>query len=134
MWCKANPMSRHRMRSQLIGFALRHNFATVTARIRANVDQMIRTLHHFTVVLHYDNRVADIAQVLQCFYEALVVALVQANAGLVQDVEHADEPSSDAGCAWSVGVAECAWSVGVAEPAREPVGVAECAGWSAEGC
>ncbi len=29
--------------------------------------------------------------------EALVVALVQADAGLVQDVEHADQPRSDLG-------------------------------------
>jgi hypothetical protein len=49
------------------------------------------------VVLHHDHRVAEVPQLLQRAEEAQVVALVQADGGLVQDVEHADQPRSDLG-------------------------------------
>ena len=43
-------------------------------------------------VVFYDNdRVADVAQLFQRMNEALVVALMQADAGLVEDVEYVDE-------------------------------------------
>jgi hypothetical protein len=43
------------------------------------------------VVLHDEHRVAEVAQLLQRAEQPLVVALVQADRRLVQDVEHADE-------------------------------------------
>ena len=47
------------------------------------------------VVLHHDHGVADVAQVLERFQQAGVVALVQADGGLVQHVEHAGETGAD---------------------------------------
>ncbi len=43
------------------------------------------------VVLHHDEGVAHVAQLLQGGDEAAVVALVQADGGLVQDVEDPDQ-------------------------------------------
>ena len=45
----------------------------------------------FFVVLDHQHRVAEVAQVLERGEQALVVALVQADGGLVEDVQHAGE-------------------------------------------
>ncbi len=47
------------------------------------------------VVLDHDHGVADVAQVLERVEQARVVALVQADGGLVEHVEHAGEAGAD---------------------------------------
>jgi hypothetical protein len=47
------------------------------------------------VVLDDDDRVAEIAQAPQRFEQPVVVALVQADAGFVQHVEHARQAGAD---------------------------------------
>ncbi len=49
------------------------------------------------VVLHHDQRVAEVPQPGQRVDQAVVVPLVQADGGLVQDVEHPDQPRTDLG-------------------------------------
>jgi hypothetical protein len=46
-------------------------------------------------VLDDDHRVADVAQAFQRFEQAGIVALVQADRGLVEHVEHAGEAGAD---------------------------------------
>ena len=46
-------------------------------------------------MLDDDHRVAEVAQAAQRHEQALVVALVQADRGLVEDVEHAGEAGAD---------------------------------------
>ena len=53
-----------------------------------HVNDMVGGAHHVLVVLHHQDAVADIAQVLQGVNEAVVVALMQANTGFVQDIHH----------------------------------------------
>src|SRR5204863_4601716 len=50
------------------------------------------------VVLHADERVAEVAETLQCVEEPPVVALMETDRRLVQDVEHTDEPGPDLRC------------------------------------
>jgi hypothetical protein len=59
------------------------------------VHDPVRLFHGLAVVLDYDDGVADIAQVLQRGQELAVVALVQADRRLVEDVDHARELGSD---------------------------------------
>jgi hypothetical protein len=47
------------------------------------------------VVLDHDHGVAEVAQALQRAEQALVVALVQADRGFVEDVHHADQAGAD---------------------------------------
>jgi hypothetical protein len=47
------------------------------------------------VVLDHDHRVADVAQLLERFDQARVVALVQADRRLVEHVHHAGEARAD---------------------------------------
>jgi hypothetical protein len=47
------------------------------------------------VVLDDHERVAEVAQSHQGLYQPPIVSLVQADRGLVQDVQDADEPATD---------------------------------------
>ncbi|MDT4830208.1 hypothetical protein FQZ97_636620 [compost metagenome] len=69
--------------------------AAVHARARAHVDHVVGAADHVLVVLHHQHRVAQVAQVLQRGDEAVVVALVQADAGLVEHVHHAGQAAAD---------------------------------------
>ena len=71
--------------------ALGHDLAAVDARAGADVHNPVRRAHRLLVVLDDDERVAEVAQLLEGVYELVVVALVQSDARLVEDVEHAHE-------------------------------------------
>ena len=72
-----------------------HDLAAVAPRPRAEVHQPVRLLHRLVVVLHHDHRVADVAQVLERREQLLVVALVQPDRGLVEDVDDAGQLGAD---------------------------------------
>ena len=71
--------------------ALEDHLATLATGTRTDVDDVVGMEHHVAVVLDDNDGVAQIAQLLQRTDEAVVVALVQSDAGLVEDVEHVDE-------------------------------------------
>ena len=58
---------------------------------------MVGRAHRPLVVLDHDHGVAEVAQPLQRLDQLRVVALVQADRGLVEDVEHADQAGADLG-------------------------------------
>ncbi len=76
--------------------ALEHDLAAERARARADVDELIRATHHLLIVLDDQNRVAEIAEALEDRDEAVVVARMQPDGGLVQYVERADEARTEA--------------------------------------
>ena len=69
--------------------------AAVLPRARADVDHVVGRADGLLVVLDHDDRVAQVAQPLERADQALVVPLVQADGGLVEHVEHADQPAAD---------------------------------------
>ena len=71
--------------------------AAVLAGARPHVDQVVGRAHRALVVLDDEHGVAEVAQALQRRDQALVVALVQADRRLVEDVEHADQRRADLG-------------------------------------
>ena len=79
----------------LVDRAVGDHFAAVFARARTEVDHVVGGAHRLFVVLDDDHRVAEVAQLLERREQPRVVALVQADRRLVEDVEHADEPRSD---------------------------------------
>ena len=58
----------------------------------AEIEHVVGVADGVFVVLDDQDGVAQIAQPLQRFNEAVVVALVQADGGLVEHVEHAAQP------------------------------------------
>ena len=65
------------------------------ARAGAEIDHVIGGADRVLVMLDHDHRIAEIAQALQRFEQPVVVALVEADAGLVEHVEHARQPAAD---------------------------------------
>ena len=60
-----------------------------------DVDDVVGDPDGLLVVLHHDHGVAEVAEADHGVDEAAVVALVQPDRRLVEDVEHADEPAPD---------------------------------------
>ena len=75
--------------------ALRDDFAAMHAGAGADVDDVVGEADRVFVVLDHDHRVAQIAQARERAEQALVVALVQADRGLVEHVHHADQACAD---------------------------------------
>ena len=69
--------------------------AAVHAGAGADVDHVVGGADGVLVVLDHDHGVAEVAQPPQRFQEPGVVALVQADRGLVEHVEHAGEAGAD---------------------------------------
>ena len=86
---------RVRRRHDVVGRALRDDVAAVDAGAGADVDHMVGGADRVLVVLDHDHGVAEVAQALQRFEQARVVALVQADRRLVEHVEHAGQARAD---------------------------------------
>ena len=69
--------------------------AAVNAGAGADVEHMVGGADGVLVVLDHDHGVAEIAQALERFDQPVVVALVQADRGLVEHVEHARQAAAD---------------------------------------
>ena len=89
------PGQRGFTRHDLFGRARRHDLAAVHAGAGTDVHDVVGGAHRFLVVLDDDQRVAEIAQPLERFQKPCVVALMQPDAGLVEDVQNADESAAD---------------------------------------
>ncbi len=72
-------------------------FAAAHAGAGAEVENVIGVPDGVGIVLDDEHGVAEVAQAGQRAQQAVVVALVQADAGLVQDVEHAHQAGADLG-------------------------------------
>ena len=90
-----SPVTDPSVRSTCVGRALGDDLAAVLARARAHVDEPVGRPHHLLVVLDDKHGVAEAAQPLERVDQLAVVALVQADRGLVEDVEDADELRAD---------------------------------------
>ena len=73
------------------------HFAAVHARPRADVHNEIGGIHGVLIVLDHDDCVAQVAQMAQGGDQLIVVALVQADARLVEDVQYAHQRGADLG-------------------------------------
>ena len=80
------------MAADVLHRTLGDHFAAKASRAGAQIDDVVGRLDGLFVVLDDDDRVAQVAETAQRGQQALVVPLMQADAGLVQDVEHAHEP------------------------------------------
>lgn len=70
--------------------ALIHHFAAEPPRLRSDVDDVVGGADYLLVVLHHDDRVAQLLQAAQHADEPLGVARMQPDARFVENVERAD--------------------------------------------
>src|SRR5262249_22161265 len=78
--------------------ALGNNLAAMDARSGADIEYVVSSADGILVVLDHNYGVAEVAQSLQRFEQARIVALVQADRRLVQHVEHAGQAGADLRC------------------------------------
>ena len=69
--------------------------AAMHAGAGADVEHVIGEPDGVLVMLDHDHGIAEVAQPLQRFQQPGIVALVQADRGLVQHIEHAGQPRAD---------------------------------------
>ena len=74
-----------------------HHLAPVLAGARPHINHVIGRADRVLIVLDDDHGVTQITQTLERGDESLVIALMQADGGLIQDVEHAHEARADLG-------------------------------------
>ena len=89
------PGQRIRVVHHLLRRALRDDAAAMDAGRRADVDDVVGGQDRVLVVLDDDHRVAEVAQALQRFKQPGIVALVQADGRLVEDIEDAGQAGAD---------------------------------------
>ena len=75
--------------------AFSDDMAAMHARARADINHIVGQANGVLVVLHHDHRVADIAQVLEGAQQTVVITLVQADGGLVEDIQHPNQPRTN---------------------------------------
>jgi len=80
---------------EVLGGAGVDDFAAAFAGAGADVDHPVGAAYRVLVVFDDNQRVAEIAQVVQGFDEAFVVTLVQADGRLVEHVHDADQAGAD---------------------------------------
>ena len=71
--------------------ALGDNAAAMDAGTGAHIHHIIGLEDGLLVMLHHDHRVAEIAKRFQGFQQPRIVALMQADGGLIENVKHAGE-------------------------------------------
>ena len=86
---------RLRIAHDVGGRALRDDMAAMHAGAGADVEHVVGEADGVLVMLDHDHGVAEVAQPLQRFQQARIVALVQADRGLVQHIEHAGQARAD---------------------------------------
>ena len=93
----AEILARQRigMGHDLLGRTGRHHMTAVTAGARPDVNQVIGGAHGVLVMLHHDQGIAQIAQAAQRGKQLVVIALVQADRRLVQNIQHAHQAGAD---------------------------------------
>ena len=81
----------------LIQGARSHDLTAAAARTGAHIHDEVRSAHGVLVMLHHDQGVADIPQMLQSSQKLIIVPLVQADRGFVQNIQHAHQGGTDLG-------------------------------------
>ncbi len=72
----------------LAGSSGKDHFAAFASGTGPDVNHVVGVEHYIFIVLYHYNRVGGIAQTLERVYQSAVVALVQSNRWLVEDIQH----------------------------------------------
>ena len=96
----AQVLSGERLRAgtDILDRSCRDDITAVHARSGAYINDVVGSAHGVLIVLDDYERIAEIAQILKRFQKLLVIALVQADARLIEDIQHPRERSADLRC------------------------------------
>ena len=90
-----------------------HDLAAMHTGTGADIHNIVRLAHGVLVMLYYNQGVAQVAQALHGGNQLIVIALVQADAGFIQHIQHAGQCAADLGrqadaLAFAAGKRRCA--------------------------
>ena len=71
------------------------HFTATNTRTRPEIDQVIALAHRVFIVLDHDDGIPDIAKVLKRADQAIVIARMEANRWLVQNVKNSNQSGTD---------------------------------------
>ena len=71
------------------------HFPAMHARTGAHVEHIIRLADRVLVMFHHQHGIARIAQPFQRGQQAVIIPLVQPDAGLIQHIQHARQPRTN---------------------------------------
>ena len=77
------------------GCSLGNDFAAVNAGARTDIDHVIGGQNGVFVMLDHNDRVAEIAQMLERFQKPGVVALMKTDGRFVENIENARQAGAD---------------------------------------
>src|SRR4029077_11341320 len=89
------PGERVGVLQHVVEHARDHDFTAVTAGARSQIHEVVGRADRLLVVLYDEHHVPDVAQLLERREQARVVALVQADRRLVEDIEDPHQPAAD---------------------------------------
>ena len=89
------PVRLRDARGDCFGGARGHDFAAAHAGAGPEIDDVVGRPHRVFVVLDDHDGVAQVAQLRKRVEQPVVVARVQADRWLVENVQHADQPAAD---------------------------------------
>ena len=75
-----------------------NKITAVFSGARTHVNNVISASDGVLVVLHHNDGIAQIAQILERGNKSIVITLMQADRGLVQNIEHAHKSCADLRC------------------------------------
>ena len=75
--------------------AFGNHFAAMNTGTGANIDNMVGGHNGFLIMLNHDNRIAEVAQARQRIQQARIIALMQTNTRLVENVKNAGKARAD---------------------------------------
>ena len=88
---------RFRNRHDLLGRSAGDDLSAVGAGAGTYVHDIVSGTHGILVVFDHDHGVPQVAQIFEGVQKFVIVPLVQADAGFVQDIAHADQAGTDLG-------------------------------------
>ena len=77
---------------------LGYHFTAMLACSRTDVDNLVGSIHRFLVMLYNNQRIAQITQMLECFQQLTVIALMQTDARFIQNIQHACQAAAYLRC------------------------------------
>ena len=74
------------------------DFTTQASGPRSHINNIIGIQHHVFVVFHHNHRITQVSKLLQRMNQTDVIPLVQSDTGLVEDIKHIHQLTSDLRC------------------------------------
>ncbi len=89
--------NRVRIPHNIVGRSHGNNLSATGAGFRPNIHDIVRRQHGILIVLHHQQAVAQVPEPLQSLDQLIIISLVEADTGFIQNVGHTHQAGPDLG-------------------------------------